>query len=107
MMILNRFVIYALIYIMHQHPILTHKVSMAVLNFKVVHKDRFSKLFNLKVGNFNLITVSGNKCVTNFKITCGYNNEILSPISAFGRNNSFLIKFSSMPNSVFMKHEHV
>ena len=45
---------------------------MEISNFEVVNDNRLSKLFKLKVNNFNLVTVNGNKSVTNFKITCGY-----------------------------------
>ena len=58
--------------IMHQHPILTNKVSMEIFNLKVVNKNRLSKLFELKISNLNLVTVNGNKSVTDYKITCGY-----------------------------------
>ena len=58
--------------IMHQNPILTNKVSMEILDFKVINKYWFSKLFKFKVSNFNLITISSNKSVTNFKITGSY-----------------------------------
>lgn len=58
--------------IMHQNPILTNKVSMEILDFKVKNGNWLSKLFKFKVSNLNLVTVNGNKSVTNFKITCGY-----------------------------------
>ena len=58
--------------IMHQHPILTNKVSMEIGNIKVVDSYWFSKLFKFKISNFNFITVSVNKYVTNFKITGSY-----------------------------------
>ena len=57
---------------MHQHPILANKVSMEILNLKVVNKYWFSKLLKFKVSNFDFITVSSNKCITNFKIACSY-----------------------------------
>ena len=57
---------------MHQNPILTNKVSMEILNLKVVNQDRFSKLFKFKVSNFNFIAVSSAENVANFKVTCGY-----------------------------------
>ena len=58
--------------IMHHHPILTNKVSMEILDFKVINGNWLSKLFKFKVSNFNLITISSNKSVTNFKITGSY-----------------------------------
>ena len=58
--------------IMHQHPILANKVSMEISNFEVVNGDRFSKIFKLKFSNFDFVTNSGNKYVTDFKITCRY-----------------------------------
>ena len=61
-----------MIFIMHQNPILTNKVSMEIFNLKVVNKNRLSKLFELKISNLNLVTVNGNKSVTNFKITGSY-----------------------------------
>ncbi len=51
---------------------------MEILNLKVVDKNRFSQLFNLNIGNFNLITVSGNKCITNFKIASSYPTLVLN-----------------------------
>ena len=57
---------------MHQHPILTNEVSIKVCYIKVVNNDRFSKLFKLNVSNFNFVTISGVKDITNFKVTCGY-----------------------------------
>ena len=57
---------------MHQHPILTNKVSMEIGNFKVINKYWFSKLFKFKVSNLNLITINCNKSVTNIKITGSY-----------------------------------
>ena len=57
---------------MHQHPILANKASMEISNFEVVNGDRFSNLFKLSISNLNLVTVNGNKYVTNFKVTCRY-----------------------------------
>ena len=57
---------------MHQHPILTNKVSMEIGNFKVINKYWFSKFFKLKVSNFDFATISGNKYITNIKITGSY-----------------------------------
>ena len=58
--------------IMHQHPILTNKVSMEIGNFKVINKYWFSKIFKLKFSNFDFATISGNKYITNIKITGSY-----------------------------------
>ena len=58
--------------IMHQNPILTNKVSVILLNFKIVNKDRLIKSLKLNFSNFNFITVSGNKCVAKFEITGSY-----------------------------------
>ena len=58
--------------IMHQHPILTDEVSIKVCHIKVINKYWFSKFFKLKVSNFDFFTNSGNKYVTDFKITCRY-----------------------------------
>lgn len=55
-----------------KNSMITNKVSMEILNLKVVNKDRFSKLFNNKVGNFNLVTISGVENVTNFKVASRY-----------------------------------
>ena len=63
---------------MHQHPILTNKVSMEILNLKVVNQDRLSKFFKFKVSNFDFITISSNKSVTNFEISCSYPTLILN-----------------------------
>ena len=63
---------------MHQNPKLTNKVSMKILNLKVVNQDRLSKFFKLYIGNLNLVTVNGNKCVANFKITCRYPTLVLN-----------------------------
>ena len=63
---------------MHQHPILTNKVSMEIGNFKVINKYWFSKFFKLKVSNFDFVTNSGNKYVTDFKITCRYPTFLLN-----------------------------
>lgn len=45
---------------------------MEIFNLKVVNKNRLSKLFELKISNLNLVTVNGNKSVTDYKVTCGY-----------------------------------
>ena len=63
---------------MHQHPILTNKVSMEILDFKVINKYWFSKFFKLKVSNFDFVTNSGNKYVTDFKITGSYPTLVLN-----------------------------
>ena len=57
---------------MHQHPILTNKVSMEISNFEVVNRDRFSKIFKFKVGNFNLITISSIENITDFNVASSY-----------------------------------
>ena len=57
---------------MHQHPILANKVSMEISNFEVVNGDRFSKIFKLKFSNFDFVTNSGNKSISNFKISSSY-----------------------------------
>ncbi len=78
---------------MHQHPILTNIVSMAVLNLKVVNKYRLSQFLNLNIGNLNLVTVSGNKCITDFKIACG-NPTLIFNIERVVRSgvNSFAVR---------------
>ena len=58
--------------IMDQNRNRANKVSMEILDFKVINKYWFSKFFKFKVSNFNLITISSNKSVTNFKITGSY-----------------------------------
>jgi hypothetical protein len=57
---------------MHQHPILTNKVSMEINNFEVVNGDRFSKLFKFSISNLNLVTINSAENITNFKITGSY-----------------------------------
>ena len=51
---------------------------MEIGNFKVINKYWFSKFFKLKISNFNFITVSVNKYVTNFKITSSYPTLVLN-----------------------------
>lgn len=55
-----------------KNSMITNKVSMEILNLKVVNKYWFSKLVKFKVGNLNLITVSSIENVTNFKVTSRY-----------------------------------
>ena len=63
---------------MHQHPILTNKVSMEILDFKVINKYWFSKLFKLSISNFNLVTINSAENITNFKITGSYPALVLN-----------------------------
>ena len=45
---------------------------MEISNFEVVNEDRFSKIFKLKFSNFDFVTNSGNKSISNFKISSSY-----------------------------------
>ena len=63
---------------MNKNSQLTNKVSMEIFNLKVVNSDWLRKLFKFNVSNFNLVTVSSNKCVTDFKVASSYPTSILN-----------------------------
>ena len=86
---------------MHQHPILTNKVSMEIGNFKVINKYWFSKFFKLKVSNFDFFTNSGNKYVTDFKITCRYPTLFLNIERVIcGSVDSFTVRCWNVENFI-------
>ena len=86
---------------MHQYPILTNKVSMEILNLKVVDSNWFSKLFKFKFSNFNLVTISGVENVTNFKVACGYPTLFFNiERMVCGSVDSFTVKSGNVKNFI-------
>ncbi len=74
---------------------------MEILNLKVVNKDRLIKLFNLNIGNFNLITVSGNKRITDFKITSRYPTLVLNIKRMVGSSvDNFAVESGNVQNFI-------